>query len=226
MTNEEEKILEEENDITLEDAAEEAEELQEETQDEVKEVREEISEDVRLDPDEIRERPVLRDGGLRDAGHPEMIQTHIDNFLAMIAGATPADSNVRNSHEFWLNEIYTKYGHLAGKHLYKHTISAYHGTNKSAVTFVLFTESDTAITSIDSLVAVISAMPGAPLISTSGAIYYASKWWLTYVIRKSATYFEFFGIDIDTPDGYVAYAALADISTILTACNDYVEQLF
>lgn len=35
-----------------------------------------------------------------------MIQKHEDNFLAKIAGgATPVDTNVRNSKEFWLNKI-------------------------------------------------------------------------------------------------------------------------
>ena len=35
----------------------------------------------------------------------DMIQRHEDNFLAKIAGETPVDTNVRNSKEFWLNEI-------------------------------------------------------------------------------------------------------------------------
>ena len=34
-----------------------------------------------------------------------MIQKHVDNFLAKIAGETPIDDNPRNSTEFWLNEI-------------------------------------------------------------------------------------------------------------------------
>ena len=126
MTNEEEKILEEildeENDITLEDAAEEAEELQEETQDEVKEIREEIPEDVRLDPDEIRERPVLR-GGLRGAADPNMIQKHIDNFLAMLCGETPVDSNVRTSAEYWLKRLATGEGGGSTKKIYYHPIA-------------------------------------------------------------------------------------------------------
>ena len=125
MTNEEEKILEEildeENDITLEEAAEEAEDLQEETQDEVKEVREEIPDDVRLDPDEIRERPVMREGGLRDAADPNMIQKHLDNFLAKIAGETPVDDKPRNSTEYWLNKIAESGGGGETK-LYMHII--------------------------------------------------------------------------------------------------------
>lgn len=35
----------------------------------------------------------------------EMIQKHLDNFLAKIAGETPVDDEVRNSTEFWLNAI-------------------------------------------------------------------------------------------------------------------------
>lgn len=34
-----------------------------------------------------------------------MIQKHLDNFLAKIAGETPIDDKPRNSTEFWLNEI-------------------------------------------------------------------------------------------------------------------------
>lgn len=34
-----------------------------------------------------------------------MIQTHVDNFLAKIVGETPIDDKPRNSTEFWLNEI-------------------------------------------------------------------------------------------------------------------------
>ena len=113
MTNEEEKILEEildeENDITLEEAAEEAEDLQ-------KEVREEI----RLDPEDVPERPVLR-GGLRGAADPNMIQKHIDNFLAMLCGETPVDSNVRTSAEYWLKRLAEGEGGSTKK-LYRHVV--------------------------------------------------------------------------------------------------------
>ena len=34
-----------------------------------------------------------------------MIQKHVDNFLAKIVGETPVDDKPRNSTEFWLNEI-------------------------------------------------------------------------------------------------------------------------
>lgn len=35
----------------------------------------------------------------------EMIQKHIDNFLAKIAGETPVDDTIQNSTEFWINKI-------------------------------------------------------------------------------------------------------------------------
>lgn len=121
MTNEEEKILEEENDITLEDAAEEADELQEETQDEGRaiEIPVERREDANLE--EILERQVLR-GGLRGAADPNMIQKHIDNFLAMLCGETPVDSNVRTSAEYWLKRLATGEGSGSTKKIYWHTI--------------------------------------------------------------------------------------------------------
>lgn len=161
MTNEEEKILEEildeGNDITLEKAAEEAEDLQEETQDEVKEVREEIPDDVRLDPDEIRERPVLR-GGLRGAADPNMIQKHIDNFLAMLCGETPVDSNVRTSAEYWLKRLATGEGAGSTKKIYQHNIFFQRGgtaetTSNSRImgVCVIFNNSSDSITQSDFL---------------------------------------------------------------------------
>lgn len=35
----------------------------------------------------------------------EMIHKHLDNFLAKIAGETPVDDEVRDSTEYWLNQI-------------------------------------------------------------------------------------------------------------------------
>ena len=35
----------------------------------------------------------------------EMIQKHLDNFLAKIAGETPVDETVQDSTEYWLNQI-------------------------------------------------------------------------------------------------------------------------
>jgi hypothetical protein len=35
----------------------------------------------------------------------EMIQKHLDNFLAKIAGETPVDDTIQNSTEFWINKI-------------------------------------------------------------------------------------------------------------------------
>ena len=105
MTNEEEKILGEEE-VTLEEAAEEAEELQEEDKTETPEEESaEEARDIREEIRELRQEVEQLRGGLRGVGHPEMIQTHLDNFLAKIAGETPVDDKPRNSTEFWLNEI-------------------------------------------------------------------------------------------------------------------------
>ena len=58
----------------------------------------------------------------------EMIQTHVDNFLAKIAGgATPVDTNVRNSKEFWLDKIADWTGgkstdNASTKKIYWHTV--------------------------------------------------------------------------------------------------------
>lgn len=216
MTNEEEKILEEEKDITLEQAAEEAEELQEETQDEVKEVREEIPEDVRLDPDEIRERPVLRDGGLRDAADPNMIQTHLDNFLAKIAGETPADDNVRNSHEYWLDRIADRVDGIqdeiddipSQKKLYWHGLDIYI-TPVTSFNAVVLSDSATPLNSMALLLAWFDSISGMVDLSVNGVFTYdTNKTFLPHNLRKSADgmAFTFYGADYfpDTSSGYTS----------------------
>ena len=153
MTNEEEKILEEileeGNDITLEEAAEEAEELQEETQDEGRAIEIPIERREDADLEEILERQVLRGGGLRDVGHPEMIQTHLDNFLAKIAGETPIDDNTHNSTEFWLNEIAKNQGG-GGKKYYLHNFCG--DTIEGAyLSFTIITDDATPLTTYNAL---------------------------------------------------------------------------
>ena len=147
MTNEEEKILEEEE-VTLEEAAEEADELQEETQDEGRaiEIPVERREDVNLE--DVLERQVLR-GGLRGAADPNMIQKHIDNFLAMLCGETPVDSNVRTSAEYWLKRLATGEGAGSTKKIYRHTLliaNIFSGTYRFAISCSVFNNSSTALT--------------------------------------------------------------------------------
>lgn len=63
-------------------------------------------EDLAEAPEEVKEEaPVLKSGGLRGISTPTMIHTHLDNFLAKIVGETPVDTNVRNSLEYWLDQI-------------------------------------------------------------------------------------------------------------------------
>ena len=94
----------------------------EEVQD-LKEVPEEVKEVQELTevPEEVKA-PVLRGGGLRGAADPDMIQTHIDNFLAMLCGETPVDSNVRTSAEYWLKRLATGEGAGSTKKIYWHTV--------------------------------------------------------------------------------------------------------
>ena len=84
-----------------------------------------------------------------------MIQTHVDNFLAKIAGEVPADENVRTSQEFWLNEI-AKWtagqstDDASTKKIYYHPITAY--TSDTSVnyqfvfSFIIVDNSPTAYT--------------------------------------------------------------------------------
>ena len=82
-----------------------------------------------------------------------MIQKHEDNFLAKIAGgATPVDTNVRNSKEFWLNKIADWTGgkstdDASTKKIYIHPIILVHdGTSPSyeTLSFFIFDDEPTA----------------------------------------------------------------------------------
>lgn len=73
---------------------------------------------------------VISANGLKSAGgdrlaETNMIQKHLDNFLAKIAGETPVDDQPRNSTEYWLNKI-AESGGGGGVDMYMHdvTISA------------------------------------------------------------------------------------------------------
>ena len=206
MTNEEEKILEEEKDITLEDAAaEEAEELQ-------KEVREEI----RLDPEDVLERPVLR-GGLRGAADPNMIQKHIDNFLAMLCGETPVDSNVRTSAEYWLKRLATGEGAGSTKKIYCHPISlvnsAVSAEYKMALTMLIFNNDETPFTTttlkkfIDDLYTTVG---DTIRIMINGCVASASTGTVitSYLYKSSASTYGIVGIN--TSSTFVSYNIVWD----------------
>lgn len=214
MTNEEEKILEEildeGNDITLEEAAEEAEDLQEETQDEGRAIERREDADI----DQILERPVLR-GRLRDAADPNMIQKHVDNFLAKISGETPVDSNVRTSDEYWLNRIAARIDGIqdeiddmpAQKQLWWHGIQTYE-INYSSVNMVILNDSSDAINTIDKFLAWIDAIVASGVnqidvnvsgVVTTGGTSYEN----IFILRYSAgtTSFTFY---YSTPTGYTS----------------------
>ena len=114
--SEEEKNLEEID--LLKEAEESEEEIREETPEEEREpLTPEDLKDVRELLNEVRE---LR-GGLRGAADPNMIQKHLDNFLAALCGETPVDSNVRTSTEYWLKRLADGEGGSTKK-IYGHTI--------------------------------------------------------------------------------------------------------
>lgn len=115
--SEEEKNLEEID--LLKEAEESEEEIREETPEEEREpLTPEDLRDVRDLLDEVRE---LR-GGLRGAADPNMIQTHLDNFLAALCGETPVDSNVRTSAEYWLKRLADGEGGSTKK-IYSHALT-------------------------------------------------------------------------------------------------------
>lgn len=74
----------------------------------------------------------------------EMIQKHEDNFLAKIAGETPQDEEIRNSTEFWLNEIAKNAGGGGGdEKIYQHRI-VFGGTSAyDTTTFIIINRTPT-----------------------------------------------------------------------------------
>lgn len=109
---------------------EQVEEVQDlvEAPEEIKEVKEAV-EEVKA--------PVLR-GGLRGAADPNMIQKHIDNFLAMLCGETPVDSNVRTSAEYWLKRLATGEGAGSTKKIYIHPVILVHQDSSGWESLSLF----------------------------------------------------------------------------------------
>lgn len=54
---------------------------------------------------DIAEEPAIKLAPAVPGAPNNMIQKHVDNFLAKIAGETPVDDEVRDSTEYWLNKI-------------------------------------------------------------------------------------------------------------------------
>ena len=206
MTNEEEKILDEGNDITLEEAAEEAKELQEETQDEGRAI--ERREDVDLEG--ILERQILR-GGLRGAADPNMIQKHIDNFLAMLCGETPVDSNVRTSAEYWLKRLATGEGEGSTKKIYIHpiTIQKTSGAITYSLSFFIFNNSKTAFTftTFKEYIDTISTPGSNVRFNCSGGYSNTTKTFAVSFLAKSTDPNMYFMVGYDTTSKSQDYAS-------------------
>ena len=78
----------------------------------------------------------------------EMIQKHLDNFLAKIAGETPVDDTIQNSTEFWINKI-AEQGGGGGetKKYYVHSIAATSSAESNLnVSIVVITSDNTQFT--------------------------------------------------------------------------------
>lgn len=87
----------------------------------------------------------------------DMIQTHVDNFLAKIAGETPIDDNPRNSTEFWLNEIAENMPSGGGGALYTHFIKLTL-TGLNQFTLLLYSTDNTPISTGDAFISLMRKM--------------------------------------------------------------------
>lgn len=124
--SEEEKTIEEQTETIIDAIETENEatidkiETEPETKDDVREAFEINKED---EPREALGAPLIRALGDPPPADPNMIQKHLDNFLAKIAGETPIDENVRDSTEYWLKRIAESGGGGGGEtKLYSHVI--------------------------------------------------------------------------------------------------------
>ena len=105
-----------------------------------------------------------------------MIQKHEDNFLAKIAGgATPVDTNVRNSKEFWLDKIADwtsgkSTDDASTKKIYYHPIQFYNITNGNlnfVLSFVLVDNNSEAVDATN----IASRLFGFERISPGAGVY-------------------------------------------------------
>lgn len=77
----------------------------------VEKIEPEVIEEVKAPVvDEVKEIVPEVKAPLRGISTPSMIHTHLDNFLAKLCGETPIDANVRNSLEYWINELAEGHG--------------------------------------------------------------------------------------------------------------------
>lgn len=199
----------------------------EEVQD-LKEAPEEVKEvqDLTEVPEEVKA-PVLRGGGLRDAADPNMIQTHLDNFLAKICGETPVDVNPRNSAEYWLKRIADFASGLEDRHLYFHSLDIFNTYPKNNISAFIISSSNTSIDTVEKLENWFKSFGSVTKLFVNGVMKSGDKWYaLYYIVYTPGTEkFSIYGWDINTPDGYVDIDDVSSLSTYFTNCSDSKNQL-
>ena len=177
--------------------------------------------------EEIKEAaPVLKSGGLRGAADPNMIQKHIDNFLAMLCGETPVDSNVRTSAEYWLKRLATGEGAGSTKKIYRHTITCFKssGDVQYACSFDFFNDTSTAIESADNIIA---ALSDQTRFMVSGYIYdygNANIYGLSYSFKDSGNY-KIYCYNVSTGARDYSTFSINSLLSLATAINDTVVPL-
>lgn len=188
---------------------------------------EEINEDERVNesdgieegraieiPIERREdEPVLRGGGLRGIADPHMIQTHLDNFLAMLCGETPIDNNVRTSIEYWLKRLADGEGGSTKK-IYYHPLTFWNSAtaNRYVLSCVIIDNDPTAYT-WDTFKAKIETF--ARIAPMSGSVYESGENTLVNVAYAflNGTIHTFYGARLDTSANYVTSVAIENLAT-------------
>ena len=118
--------------------------IEPETEDDVREAFEINKEDG---PRESLGAPLIKAAGDPEPADMTMIHKHLDNFLAMIAGETLVDSNVRNSTEYWLKRLADGLGGSTKK-IYCHPLRIYKtsGDNQYLLSCLIFNNDPTPLT--------------------------------------------------------------------------------
>lgn len=161
-----------------------------------------------------------------------MIQKHEDNFLAKIAGgATPADTNVRNSKEFWLDKIADWTGgkstdDASTKKIYYHPIAIAKGSGTNdhyIMSFVVIDNNPEAYTK-DTLIAKIASFARIAPISGGYHFYGTSEYMsVGYAFTDAPGHHVLYGILTDGT--YSATAGLEEAIENADSVNDNVNAI-
>ena len=169
----------------------------------------------------------------------DMIQRHEDNFLAKIAGETPVDTHVRNSKEFWLDQI----GGVAAeweagkstddastKKIYCHPITLRDdgtGTIRCRITCLIFNNDETAFTK-DSLKTFIDALyviNNSAKIMFSGAYYNGTTTCITSYVNRGASTYNIVGLTPDGAIGTISYSTFESLFPASILLDDGVNAI-